>query len=139
MDGETDEATSRLPTRQRGHGSRSGDAHERRTLGFERARLRTTLETITLVIGPTTLLAASLFYFGWILTNARMLYFGIDTSILGFSAQDFILRSVDVFFPLAASLFFAIALVAGHRKLSYWSQSGRRTQLLRTLIWVMVP
>jgi hypothetical protein len=67
------------------------------------------------VIAPTTLLTALAYYFGWTFTNARALYFGIDPSALGFSAQDYILRSTDaVFVPLAVLVLASLAAVVVH-------------------------
>ena len=82
-------------------------------LGF-----RPAVEAVRLVVAPTTLLGALLFYFGWVFTNARSLYFGIDPSTLGFSNQDYLLRSIDpVFLPFGALLLVGLVLVAAHRAL----------------------
>ena len=60
--------------------------------------VRGALELFGLVIAPTTIITALAFYFGWTLTNARASYFGIDASALGFSTQDYLLRSADALF-----------------------------------------
>ncbi len=49
-------------------------------------------------------LAAVLFYFGWVRAKATYGYFGVDISALNFSAQDYILRSVDAAFPLLVAI-----------------------------------
>lgn len=68
-----------------------------------------------MVIAPTTLVTALAFYFGWVFTNARASYFGIDVSALGFSTQDYVLRSADVLFvPLGTIVLLALAAVSLH-------------------------
>jgi len=55
------------------------------------------------VIAPTTLVVALAYYFGRQYTSARSSYFGIDASLLGFSTQDYVVRSADaLFIPLGA-------------------------------------
>jgi hypothetical protein len=67
-------------------------------------------EVITTFVAPTTLVGALVFYFGWTRTRAWWLYFGVDPSVLGFSSQDYVLRSVNALFP--ALLVAAIAAAA---------------------------
>lgn len=43
-------------------------------------------------------MSALAYYFGWVLTNSRASYFGIDASALDFSTQDYLLRSADALF-----------------------------------------
>jgi hypothetical protein len=70
-----------------------------------------TPELVGFVLAPPTLVTALAFYMGWKLTEARALYFEIDPSALGFSTQDYLLRSTDALFaPLGAIL--VLALVA---------------------------
>jgi len=67
------------------------------------------------VIAPSTLITALALYSGWARTNAVAAYFGLDSSLLGFSAQDYLLRSADVLFiPLGALLLAALLLVSAH-------------------------
>ena len=73
---------------------------------------RSALELAGLVVAPTTLVTALAFYFGWVLTNSRATYFGIDASALGFSTQDYLLRSADALFvPLGTALVLALGIV----------------------------
>lgn len=68
------------------------------------------LRILAAIIAPSSLITALAFYFGYSRTAAVASYFGIDPSVLGFSTQDYVLRSPDVFFiPLGALL--ASALV----------------------------
>jgi len=66
---------------------------------------RRALELIGLVVAPTTLVTALAYYFGWVLTNSRASYFGIDASALGYSTQDYLLRSADALFVPLGSVF----------------------------------
>jgi hypothetical protein len=76
---------------------------------------RSLLELVALFVAPTTLVTALAYYFGWTLTNARSLYFGIDPSTLGFTTQDYLLRSTDaLFLPLAAAVGLAVAALVVH-------------------------
>ena len=76
---------------------------------------RRALELLGLVVAPTTLVTALAFYFGWVLTNARASYFGIDASALDYSTQDYLLRSADALFvPLGSVFVLALACVWLH-------------------------
>jgi hypothetical protein len=74
-------------------------------------------EVITTFVAPTTLVGALVFYFGWTRTRAWWLYFGVDPSVLGFSNQDYVLRSVNALFPalLVAAVFAAAVAWAVRR------------------------
>lgn len=69
-------------------------------------------EVITTFVAPTTLVGGLVFYFGWTRTRAWWLYFGIDPSVLGFSNQDYVLRSVNALFPALLVVAIAAAAVA---------------------------
>ena len=92
---------------------------------------RSALELVGFIAAPTTLVTALGFYFGWALTNSRASYFGIDASALGFSTQDYLLRSADALFvPLGAALVLTLGMVSLHalakRRLS---DAGARARL----------
>jgi hypothetical protein len=73
------------------------------------------LETAALVLAPTTVITALLFYFGWARTNALFGRLGIDQSALGFTVQDYMLRSVNsTFRPLSVVLLAAVAGLSAH-------------------------
>jgi len=77
--------------------------------------LRSALETVGLIVAPATLLSALMFYFGWVRTNEFVKFFGIDHSVLGFTAQDYILRSVDsIYRPLGLLLIVALLALWVH-------------------------
>lgn len=95
-------------------------------------RFRSALETARLVVAPTTLFTAVLFYFGWVYTASRALYFGIDPSTLGYSTQDYILRSADpVFLPVTALLIVGLGVVWLHASLWRWITTARDTGAVR--------
>jgi hypothetical protein len=99
------------------------------------ALIRPVLQLVSLVVAPTTLLTALLYYFGWLSTNRFSRYFGIDPSTLGFSSQDYLLRGIRPGFPplifLAA---FGLLFVWIHRQLSEWIHFARHPKALQAII-----
>jgi hypothetical protein len=92
--------------------------------------VRSTLEFVALVAAPTTIVTALAFFFGWTETNARALYFGIDASALGFSTQDYLMRSADALFvPLAALLVLALLVILLDTVVTRDAAGGRRHAL----------
>jgi hypothetical protein len=83
-----------------------------RRLRTEDAGRFAALESFVRLVGPSTVLTALLYYFGWARTHAVYLYFGIDADALGFSPVDYFLRSADTLWtPLVAAA--GIVLFAG--------------------------
>jgi hypothetical protein len=67
------------------------------------------------VVAPVTALTALMFYFGWVRTNALFQHFGIDAPVLGFSNQDYMLRSVEgLYVPIGALLVAALVSLWVH-------------------------
>ncbi|QGZ52628.1 hypothetical protein GPZ77_33930 [Streptomyces sp. QHH-9511] len=63
------------------------------------------------LLAPTTFIGALLLYFGFAYTDALYAHFGVDAATLGFSTQDYALRSAGALYvPAGAAL--TIALVA---------------------------
>ncbi|MCA1692321.1 MAG: hypothetical protein LC733_09030 [Actinobacteria bacterium] len=72
--------------------------------------LRTAFQAIA---APATLTMGVLFFFGWNRAEAGARYFGLDQSLLDFSTQDYLLRSVDaMFLPIVAVLVTALAWIS---------------------------
>ncbi|MFF2840904.1 hypothetical protein [Paenarthrobacter sp. NPDC057981] len=66
------------------------------------ARWKRTLEVLSVVGPPLTVVTALLVYFGWARTDAQAKAMGLDVSLFGYTVQDFILRSIQSLFqPLA--------------------------------------
>ena len=77
-----------------------------------------TVQSLGAVIGPTALITALLFYFGWAKANAFAMYFGLDVSLFGLSSQDYILQSIRaVITPLGVLLIAGLLLLWAHRTL----------------------
>ncbi len=68
------------------------------------------LKQVLAVVGsPVALATALLFYFGWVRSEAQARAFGADASVFAMSAQDYVLRSVNVlFFPVILLLLLAL-------------------------------
>lgn len=76
-------------------------------------------------VAPTTLLTALLFYFGWAHVYWFFDYFGVDSSVLGPSTQDYVMRSVDaLFIPLIAIAVVGLALMWGYIALPERARRG---------------
>jgi uncharacterized membrane protein YidH (DUF202 family) len=88
---------------------------------------RSTIETIGSVVAPTTLIGALLYYFGWARTNALYASFGVDASALGFSIQDYVLRSTDAtYVPLGALGILILLALWAHVTIRSWTMGRRR-------------
>jgi hypothetical protein len=94
--------------------------------------MRSFLEMLSLVIAPSTLIIALAYWFGWTLTNARSTYFGIDSSELGYSTVDYLLRSADAaFVPIAVVLLVILAAIIFHGAVRSSLAAGRRLRVIR--------
>ncbi|MEV6553355.1 hypothetical protein AB0M57_32345 [Streptomyces sp. NPDC051597] len=95
-----------------------------------RAPWGTWLKALAGFVAPTTLLTALLLYFGYAFTDAQYEYFGIDPATLGFSTQDFLLRSAAaLWMPVGVTLFVGLVAALGY----FWAAAvaGSRPHLLR--------
>jgi hypothetical protein len=100
-------ATASKPAEPRTDGSATAPAGQ--------ITVRGVLEKVSLFVAPPTLVIALAFWFGWTLTNARSAYFGIDSSTLGYSTTDYLLRSADAtFVPVAVLLLAILAVITLH-------------------------
>jgi predicted membrane channel-forming protein YqfA (hemolysin III family) len=91
------------------------------------------------VIAPATLITGLLFYFGYVSSRTFFLYFGIDVDVLGFSAQQFVMRSPGaLFIPVMVLLLVAALLMVGHRVLRRRfarAQPARQRTVIRIFAW----
>lgn len=79
-------------------------------------------------IGPALILGALGYYFGWQRTQALYAYFGFDSSLLGFTTQDYVFRSVSALWTLLTGL----GLVALVLVLIHWTVTAR----VRSVKWL---
>ncbi|MFD6227851.1 hypothetical protein ACFWFZ_13360 [Streptomyces sp. NPDC060232] len=67
------------------------------------------VNTLATIAAPTTFIGALLLYFGVSYTSAFYNYFGVDSATLGFSTQDYALRSASaLYLPVATALLVAL-------------------------------
>ena len=90
-------------------------------LSTRRDRLEAAVPDLLGIIGTitsqTVLIAASLYYFGWVRTHATFAYLGIDTSLIAYDVNDYILRSINVAFPLFIRVAFVALIMLGVHRL----------------------
>jgi hypothetical protein len=73
------------------------------------------VRVFTALVAPPTLITALALFFGWTRISTQVSYFGIDPTLVGFSTQDYLLRSADtVFVPLGALLISAYIAAGAH-------------------------
>lgn len=90
------------------------------------SRVPDLLKIIGSVVAPTSLFTGLLFYFGQAHVYWFFRYFGLDSSLLGFTVQDYLVRSIDALFvPLIVLMSVGLVMIAGHVAL--------RTRLLGAL------
>ncbi|MEV7094020.1 hypothetical protein AB0M80_14415 [Amycolatopsis sp. NPDC051045] len=89
---------------------------------------------ISTLLSQTVLLSALLYYFGWVRTQAVWEYFGIDTSLLGFSTPDYALRSINsTILPLIGFGILALSLATLHRTVFLPAATAARSTSRRRL------
>lgn len=85
--------------------------------------LRATLRGIGSVVAPTSAVTALLYYFGWTRTTVQATQLGLDESLLGYSTQDYLLRSItSMLGPLVVGLVAILVGLALHALLTTWIQ-----------------
>ena len=96
--------------------------------------LSRTARIVGTVVAPTTLVTALLFYFGWSHAYWFFEYFGVDSSLLGLTTRDYLMRSLD-------GLFVPMVVVACAGLVAVWTHTllhvGTRTRLLPILVPVV--
>ncbi|MET7455364.1 hypothetical protein ABZT03_26405 [Streptomyces sp. NPDC005574] len=83
------------------------------------ARVRRLAEAL----GPATLATALLFYFGYVATRARYVYFGVPVDMTGLSNQDLMLDGLEVIFVPASMIFLGVMALVGVHALVLWMLS----------------
>ncbi len=101
----------RLPRREDTAAARPDDRAREDRDGRPAPRdLNVAIQTFASVCVPTTIVTALAFYFGVQRQAFYTAYFGIDSSLLGFSTQDYLFRSTDVLYR--ALVLIALAALA---------------------------
>ena len=92
--------------------------------------LRATLRGIGSVVAPTSAVTALLYYFGWTRTTVQATRLGLDESLLGYSTQDYLLRSItSMLAPLVVGLIAILLGLALHAVLTAWiHRTGGRAE-----------
>lgn len=94
------------------------------------------LAAIGTIASQAAVLTAVLYYVGWARTQATLGYFGVDPKLIGYSTEDYLLRSLNSFFgPFIVTTLVGLCLIALHHSiLKPRAQSGSRwtLRLLRT-------
>lgn len=99
------------------------------------------LAPIVALASEAATLTGMLYYFGWVRTRATFDYFGLDTSALGFSASDYLLRSLNATIPMLVTA--GIVVLALHAA-RHWLHLDGRLQVrarpvLRRAGWIAGP
>ncbi len=110
-----------------------GDAGPASSVRSEATVLRT-VQSLGAVVGPTALITALLFYFGWAKAQAFSQYFGLDVSLFGLSTQDYLLQSIrSVFIPLGLLLIGGLILLWTHGVVIRQLELGPQRRLWRPM------
>ncbi|MBB5781096.1 hypothetical protein [Nonomuraea jabiensis] len=92
---------------------------------------------IAQIVGPTTFIGSLLMYIGNIRLNTMYTELGVNTSMLSFTFQEYVIRSIPVADePLAVALMVLLAAPLVHGILIRFT-AWHRTALMRT-VWVLV-
>ena len=87
--------------------------------------LRATLRGIGTVVAPTSAVTALLYYFGWSRTNVQSHQLGLDDSLLGYTTQDYLLRSMSsMLAPLVIGVLATLVGLAAHAAIMAWARGA---------------
>jgi hypothetical protein len=89
------------------------------------------LKAIGSVVAPASLITALMFYFGFQHAHWYFQYFGINHTVMGLTAQDYLMRSADGLFVPLTGLAAAILLALWIYRLARGRLSERRKQAAR--------
>lgn len=96
------------------------------TTGGQAARPTSGLAQLTRILGtvvaPTTLLTSVLFYFGWMHAYWFFDYFGVNSTVLGLTTEDYLMRALD-------GLWVPMTVVACAGLLALWGHAVLRGRL----------
>lgn len=85
--------------------------------------VRTTLKGLGAVVAPTSAVSGLLYYFGWTRTMTQANRMGLDESLLGYSTQDYLLRSMSsMYTPLLVGLMALLVAIGLHALVVGWAR-----------------
>src|SRR3954447_1822046 len=77
--------------------------------------VRATFKGLGAVIAPTSAVTALLYYYGWTRSSVEARRLGLEDSLLGYSTQDYLLRSMSsMLAPLVVALIVVLLALAFH-------------------------
>ncbi|MCW2859774.1 MAG: hypothetical protein JWP48_1482 [Actinoallomurus sp.] len=90
------------------------------------------------IVAPSSMVTALLYFFGWSHAYWFFHYLGVDSSVLGFGAGDYLMRSIDTLYvPMTVTAAGGLVVLWGHALLRARLAAGARPRLLRVLIPAM--
>jgi hypothetical protein len=90
---------------------------------------------VAAVVAPTTLLTSLLFFFGWSRAYWFYDYFGVHSTLLGLTSQDYVQQSLDgLFVPLTIAACAVLLALWAHSVLRSRVVAGASPRLLRVLL-----
>jgi hypothetical protein len=79
------------------------------------AALRSLGSALSTIVAPTSLVSALLYYFGWSHVYWLYRYLGVDSTVLGFTTGDYLMRAIDgLFVPMTVAAVAGLAALWGH-------------------------
>ncbi|CAL9604348.1 hypothetical protein SUDANB95_05458 [Actinosynnema sp. ALI-1.44] len=94
---------------------------------------------VALVVSQTAAITAVLYLIGWARAAGTAAYFGIDTSIIGFTTTDYLLRSLNATTaPLVGVAVLGVIAAGMHRRVARaFTAGGARRRMVRTILVVV--
>jgi hypothetical protein len=91
------------------------------------------LSVVSTIGPPVTIATALMIYFGWARSDTQARAMGLDVSLFGFSAQDYMLQSISTLFvPLLIMAAIALAGLALHQRVHHLLHRPAARPALRT-------
>ncbi|MGZ0152195.1 hypothetical protein ACXJJ3_34415 [Kribbella sp. WER1] len=95
--------------------------------------LQAVLSVLTTLGPPLTIATTLMIYFGWARTDTQARAMGLDVSLFGFSAQDYVMHSISsLYLPLLVVASLALSGLAVHRRIGAALRRPDARPVLRT-------
>lgn len=95
--------------------------------------LRAALSVVTTIGPPVTIATALMIYFGWARSETQARAMGLDVSLWGFTAQDYMLQSISTLYvPMLTIAAVALAGLALHRRVHHLLHRPSAQSVVRT-------